>query len=178
MRRTACLTQVATMSKNDQPPPYSEYDRPAAPLPPQNDGGYTQHQDAGPLPPKENYHPTPNWGEKPQNHLQGWQGQPQTNWGEKPGGQQAPIQPPTTNFAPGTYVILPEQVNIANARQGELRPEYEEYLQRDQQRMQQGNFPNGNPKTNKVKFNQGPRPKHSSGFPGRSGATYHGAANE
>lgn len=79
------------------------------------------------------------------------------------------------------YTVPSQMINIAYEQDGDLtRPEYKEYLKRDQQRVAQGDFPkpreafaHGAPLNPGKKSNQS-----SGGFPGRSGATYHESANK
>lgn len=153
-----------------QTPPYdgsSEY-------PPEKQGG-PSGQGQGAAPPS-GYGPqstvvNQTWS-NPTPHFQG--GAPQ---GPCPG--QGP--PPGTYTVPqNTYLVRPNTVNIASDSGNYTRPEYQEYLKRDQERMAHGDFPkpkeafrHGAP-LDQGHTNQG---KSKSGFPGRSGVTYHQAAN-
>lgn len=81
---------------------------------------------------------------------------------------------------PNAYVIKPRTANIATDDGKYTRPEYQQYKNRDQQRIAQGDYPmpreafkHGAPLEPGHK-SQG---KSSGGFPGSSGASYYNAAN-
>lgn len=93
--------------------------------------------------------------------------------------QQAPYPQGTYSVPANTYAVPLQQINIAYDTEGKLtRPGYKEYLQRDQQRVAQGDvpkpraaYPKGAPLAPSRKGGS------SSGFPGaRGGATYHNAS--
>lgn len=125
------------------------------------------------------YQPPPPSGYGPQSTTvnQNWSNPLPHFSGGPPQGSQGP--PPGTYTVPAnTYSVRPNTVNIANDSGKYTRPEYQEYLKRDQERMAQGNYPKP-----REAFKHGAPldPGHvglsKSGFPGRSGATYHNAAN-
>ena len=95
--------------------------------------------------------------------------------------------PPQQGFGssgppPNTYYVKPSIVDITRANPEHLNPAYQQYLKRDEERISQGNYPQGREnfkhgaplepgKTNPNSKTGGKR------FPGRSGATYNDAAN-
>ncbi|KAK6199234.1 uncharacterized protein RJT21DRAFT_45275 [Scheffersomyces amazonensis] len=123
--------------------------------------GYQQYQQYQQLPPTSgsSYAPPP----------QGYQ-------------QQGYAQPPPPQGYdpmqdPNVVVVGSDLVNITQARPQYLNPSYQQYLARDQQRIQQGDIPNPKGKLNTG--TQNPTRKDGSGFfPGRSGVTYNNAANK
>lgn len=83
-----------------------------------------------------------------------------------------------------TYQVAPQMVNIAYETDGQYtRPGYTEYLQRDQQRVAQGDFPKPREAFGRggAPLSQGRQNNQRTGggaFPGASKTTYHNAANK
>ncbi|RCK63404.1 hypothetical protein Cantr_10100 [Candida viswanathii] len=78
---------------------------------------------------------------------------------------------------PTVLKIKPDKVNITLSPPEHLNPQYQEYLANEPERFRRGEFPtNHNVPLNKGHVN--PNNKANRGFPGRSGATYHNAANK
>lgn len=105
------------------------------------------------------------------------------NYPQNPGQGQGPGNDVYTVPA-NTYLVAPQQVNIAYETDGKYtRPGYTEYLQRDQQRVAQGDYPKpreafgrkGAPLTEGSTNNQN---SGGGAFPGSSKTTYHNAANK
>lgn len=91
------------------------------------------------------------------------------------------VPPNTSMVPPNTYMVAPQLVNIAYDTDGRFtRPEYLEYLARDQQRVAQGDYPKPREQFGNqgAPLNPGKKSNKLSGgvFPGKSGATYHEAA--
>ncbi|RLV94036.1 hypothetical protein JA1_002068 [Spathaspora sp. JA1] len=146
----------------DAPPPYEEsqsqsYDRPPPQQPPAQE--YQQPYYGNQQGYSQGYYDKPDYGSgsyAPNNQYQGYPAQ----------------QPP-----PNTYTIKPDKVNISIAPPQHVNPQYQEYLAREQQRIQMGDYPDNYGKHG-APLNKGKTSKNASkGFPGRSGATYHEAAN-
>lgn len=89
--------------------------------------------------------------------------------------QQQNPGPQGVYYVPNTYAVPQQQVNIAYDTEGRVtRPGYKEYLQRDQQRVAQGDLPqlrSANPKGAPLAPSR--KGGKSSGFPGAKGTTYH-----
>lgn len=80
---------------------------------------------------------------------------------------------------PNVYKIQPDKVNITLAPPEHLNPQYQEYLANEPDRFKRGDYPNKYYKHG-APLNEGhvnSSNKSNKGFPGRSGATYHRAAN-
>lgn len=153
------------------PPPYQEYE---------------QGKGDSQAPPQA----IPSYAEKDQEkgYQQGYGGQPPQagydnapqGYGNPPQGYQGEQYDPMKD--PNVIKVKPQMVNISQANPEHLNPSYQQYLQRDAQRIQQGDFPkphdyykHGAP-LSEGKVN----PKLQTGggaFPGRGGATYDNSAN-
>ncbi|EGW30910.1 uncharacterized protein SPAPADRAFT_142653 [Spathaspora passalidarum NRRL Y-27907] len=98
------------------------------------------------------------------------------NQGYNPGYQQPGYNP---RYPPANaYTIQPDKVNIAIAPPQHVNPQYPEFLAREQQRIQMGDYPDNYGKHG-APLNKGKTSKNAhKGFPGRSSATYHEAANK
>ncbi|KAG7663611.1 uncharacterized protein J8A68_002860 [[Candida] subhashii] len=154
------------------PPPHSSYNKP-------------------PQPPHGSYHDDPNFNQSSQYNQPGYgnvgynvqPGYPPPQPGYPPAQpgygyqqQQQPYYNPAQD--PNVLKITPDLVNITQAPPEHLNPQYQEYLRRDPERIKNGDYPNqyykhGAPLDKGHKSTGG----SSGGFPGRSGATYHGVAN-
>lgn len=167
--------------EQEAPPPYSEYEQ-----------GKGQSQG----PPSE----IPSYGEKDQDrpYGQGYdekkqsgydnapQGYPQgynapQGYGNPPQGYQGQQYDPMKD--PNVIKVKPQMVNITQANPEHLNPSYQQYLQRDAQRIQQGDYPKPHDYyKHGAPLSQGtvnPNLKTGGGaFPGRGGATYNNAANK
>lgn len=105
--------------------------------------------------------------------------QPQQRYDNKPHPPQSYQQVPNPLNDPNVYKIQPEKVNITLAPQEHLNPQYQEYLANEPDRFKRGDFPDKHYKHG-APLNRGhvnSSNKSNKGFPGRSGATYHNAAN-
>ncbi|KAK6462472.1 hypothetical protein DFJ63DRAFT_159516 [Scheffersomyces coipomensis] len=132
---------------------------------------YNRHQQAIPPPQQQQYHSFPpnsgsSYAPPPvQNTQVGY------NYNPPPQTYNDPLQDPNV------YRVPADIVNITQTMPHYLNPSYQQYLERDQQRIQQGNFPNPNGPLNTG--TQNPTRKGGSGFfPGKSGVTYNNAANK
>ncbi|KAK6459136.1 uncharacterized protein RJT20DRAFT_124304 [Scheffersomyces xylosifermentans] len=159
---------------SDSPQGYSDYQGyPPQGLPQNNSqqqgwtssGGWLQNSQQG-------YSPLPPQG--PQGYGQYGQGYADQNYPQQ-GSSQAYDNP-------NVYKVKPNIVNMTLASPDQLHPSYQQYLKRDEERIQQGNIPLG-----RENFKHGAplepgrvSTKTKTGgktFPGRSGATYNDAAN-
>lgn len=96
---------------------------------------------------------------------------------QEPNNYSRPQQPIDPLQDPNVYKIKPDKVNITLSPPEHLNPQYQEYLANEPERFKRGDFPNNH----NVPLNPGhanPKNKSNKGFPGRSGATYHNAANK
>lgn len=89
------------------------------------------------------------------------------------GGQGYNNPSSSSGTPPNTYFVPPQMVNITQANPQHLNPSYQQYLERDQQRIKEGNYPDPSRGLDKTRNKGG-----KSGFPGRSGITYNNAANK
>ena len=91
---------------------------------------------------------------------------------------QAPQVPSSQENEPNVYKIKPDLANINYAPLQHLNPQYEEFRQNQQAKMAKGerNYMDPNYKAPINKGHVGKK-KIDLSFPGRSGATYHNAAN-
>lgn len=112
----------------------------------------------------------------PQNQGGRWEA---PGWGGEPQAPQA-FQQGSSSMPPNAYVIKPRTANIATDDGKYTRPEYQQYKNRDQQRIAQGDYPmpreafkHGAP----LEPGHKAQGKSSGGFPGSSGASYYNAAN-
>ncbi|KAG2736145.1 hypothetical protein G9P44_000235 [Scheffersomyces stipitis] len=184
------------------PPPYSEneFQRPPEPLPQQNNQspqvhtqqGYNQdyNQQGYQQYNNQNYQQQGSFSpDSKQDYSQGYSSESWSQQGYGNGGYSAVPQnyPPQQGFGssgppPNTYYVKPSIVDITRANPEHLNPAYQQYLKRDEERISQGNYPQGREnfkhgaplepgKTNPNSKTGGKR------FPGRSGATYNDAAN-
>lgn len=167
--------------KEVPPPPYQEYDEGDSQAPPQAIPSYGEkNQEKGYQKGYDGQPQQAGYDNAPQGYPQD-QGYPQgQGYGNPPqgyqGGQYDPMQDPNV------IKVKPQMVNITQANPEHLNPSYQQYLQRDAQRIQQGDFPkphdyykHGAPLSEgrvNTKLKSG-----GGAFPGRSGATYDSAAN-
>lgn len=173
------LNNGQSETPTDFPPTYDELEQV------HSDGnsapGYTNNGPKGY--PEDKKHPDgpqedpQQWGQPPQGAPQQW-GQP-PQW-EQQGGPSGydPMKDPNV------YKVPPQMVNITQANPQHLNPQYQEYLQRDQERVAHGDYPKG-PEFYGRKgaplspSQQDPNNKTGGGaFPGKSGVSYHNAANK
>lgn len=120
--------------------------------------------------------PQQQWGQPPP---QQWGQPPQQQWGQQPG--EGSSYDPMND--PNVYKVAPQMVNITQANPQHLNPQYQEYLQRDQERIRQGDYPKGpefygrkGAPLSPSYQNQGSK-TGGGAFPGKSGVSYHNAAN-
>lgn len=153
----------------DEPPGYEEVN---------NDTGYYQRQYSDYPDEKKQGYTYPDTG-KQQNTYSG--GPP--NYGPNYGPNDGPNYGAQNGYNPmddpNVYKVPPQLVNISQANPQHLNPSYPQFLQREQQRRMQGDFPqqfkHGAPLEPSVKNNQ--KKTGGGAFPGRSGVTYNNAAN-
>ncbi|ODV80967.1 uncharacterized protein CANTADRAFT_42700, partial [Suhomyces tanzawaensis NRRL Y-17324] len=125
----------------------------------------------------QNQNPPPNGWQNQNLPPNGWQNhnQPQGQWQ----GQSGPYDPLQD---PNVYKVKPQKVNITLAPQEHLNPSYGQYLERDKERIKNGDYPKP---PEMFKHGAPLEPGHKnpnqraggSSFPGRGGATYNNAAN-
>ena len=97
--------------------------------------------------------------------------------GAHPANYSRPQQPIDPLQDPNVYKIKPDKVNITLSPPEHLNPQYQQYVANEPERFKRGDFPtNHNAPLNRGHVN--PNNKSNKGFPGRSGATYHNAANK
>lgn len=164
-----------TRTPQDAPPPYSEYEQSKADsqAPPQAIPSYGENdQEKGY---QQGYYgrQQPGYDNPPQGYPQGHGDPPQGYQG----GQYDPMKDPNV------IKVKPQTVNITQANPEHLNPSYQQYLQRDAQRIEHGDFPKPHDYfKHGAPLSQGrvnPNLKTGGGaFPGRSGATYDNAANK
>jgi len=139
------------------------YSRPEAPPPPYEEIQSQQNPYGGETRPQQGYDNKPYPDQLYQQQQQ----------------QQQQQQVPDPLNDPNVYKIQPEKVNITLAPPEHLNPQYQEYLANEPDRFKRGDYPNKYYKHG-APLNEGhvnSSNKSNKGFPGRSGVTYHRAAN-
>lgn len=113
-------------------------------------------------------------GLKPAEHIEYQLKQPEA---EDPPSASASASAPALE----PFRVRPDLANISNGPNSSTRPEYATYMQREEYRRKNGDAPR-----DRSQFKHGAplNPGHTGGqglgsgaFPGKAGATYHGAAN-